>query len=737
MSSLGASGAARIHLNPMCLPTDTDCRFVLLIALVLASSLFIYNGLALHKLSVQAYQRCMALAPSATELSAGIQQGMTDLRDPSALVAKSQAFSNCIRRAQWSSAIWMLTGLGGVLFATLSLMWFIPAVKRWRGGLVSLSREDGPEVLACLESMSKEAGLVRQPRFLWNPFNSASTGLAFGRPGQAWIALSGGLVTQYYTDPAAFRAVVFHELAHIRNGDVPKTYFAVATWYAFLALALAPFFAAMSWDFLSVQLWRVLALALLVYWGRTAVLRVREIYADVRASVWDTPHGALRRVIAALPRPKEGVWHKCLRVHPTALERSSALEDSAKLFRISFWETLLAGLAAGIAFPNFMLLLQILVPGAMLVGILASVTFAALLAGIVGSRIWRATLADLAAVGPAPKAGPLGLALASGLLLGLKFSLSSAFASGLSIGARNPTIFWDVVLVVMLLAGSILFVRWEAISASTWLQANLTPQSLRASFLGAQFVSTALLALVLGSLFVIWQVGETYLGSGLPGFSSMVVFGLLVALNQPAFTLVLSALWAFPLAASLRRLPADSSVSSFLFLERADSETPERAILASDSRTPLQPKMALRIGLIGGVVFCVLHIIIRLVWHYASPPEGASDQSKMVLYYSQVLLAALIQAILAAMAAGRIRRLPLLHGLFAAFVGGCIMTTAFFVMNVALGGGITLKFAADTLQTIVNSGALVSLSLALLVAALRSRRHRQKPLDHGEDAVAQ
>ncbi|HKD49771.1 MAG TPA: M48 family metalloprotease [Candidatus Acidoferrum sp.] len=731
MSPLGTSEAKSIRLNPLCLPSDTGCRFVLLIVLVLGSSLFIYNGLALHKLSVPAYQRCMALGPSASELSN--VPGITELRDPSALVAKSQAFSNCVRRVQLNSAIWMLAGLAGVLTATLSLMWFIPAWKKRRGRLVSLSKEDAPAVLACLETMSKEAGLPRLPRFLWNPFNSASTGLAFGSPGEPCVALSGGLVTQYYTDPAAFRAVVFHELAHIRNGDVSKTYFAVATWYAFLAVALAPFFAAMSWDFVSVQLWRVLALTLLVYWSRTAVLRVREMYADVRASVWDTPRGALRRVIHALPRPKEGAWRKCLRVHPTAEERSSALEDGAGLFRISFWETLLAGLAAGIALPNFSLLLQILVPGAMLVGLLASLTFAALLAGIVGTRIWRATLADLAAIGPAPKAARLGLALALGLLLGYEFSLYSAFDSGLTTGMRNPAIFWNCVLFVMLLAGSVLFMRWETISASTWLQASLTPQSLRGSFLGAQIVGTAFLTLVLGSLFVFWQVGDTYLGSGLPGFSSLVVFGLLVALNQPAFTLVLFALWAFPLATCLRRAPADANVSRFLFLE---GETPTSAVLGSGSGVPLQPKVALRIGLTGGVVFCILHVMIRLVLHYSSPPGGQSDQSKMLLYYSQVLLAALIQAILAAVTAGRVRRLPLLHGLLAAFVGGCTMTGAFFAVNVALGGGVALKFASDTFQTMVNSGALAAIPLASLVFAFRRRIPHERAFDRPHEAAA-
>ena len=39
--------------------------------------------------------------------------------------------------------------------------------------------------------------------------------------------------------------------------------------------------------------WRIVPLAALVYLTGAAILRARELYADVRASVWDGPDGAL------------------------------------------------------------------------------------------------------------------------------------------------------------------------------------------------------------------------------------------------------------------------------------------------------------------------------------------------------------------------------------------------------------------------------------------------------------
>ena len=78
------------------------------------------------------------------------------------------------------------------------------------------------------------------PAFVWNPL---ATGLpiAFGRRGRYHVALSGSFTTQYfYTDKSAFRAVMLHELAHIKNGDVHKTYLTISLLLAFLVVSVVP-----------------------------------------------------------------------------------------------------------------------------------------------------------------------------------------------------------------------------------------------------------------------------------------------------------------------------------------------------------------------------------------------------------------------------------------------------------------------------------------------------------------
>ena len=56
------------------------------------------------------------------------------------------------------------------------------------------------------------------------------------------------------------------------------------------------------------QLGQSLALTALVYLTRNSVLRAREVFADVRASVPDGPHGALRRILGGLPSGSGSAW---------------------------------------------------------------------------------------------------------------------------------------------------------------------------------------------------------------------------------------------------------------------------------------------------------------------------------------------------------------------------------------------------------------------------------------------
>ena len=293
----------RPRLNPFVFPSDTTFRFALLVTAVLGANLYVWNWIffAVRDPTDQLDQLrgCLALSPFAV-----------GARDLESFSAASEAFSACLDAAYRENVWWMLGGTAGLLLVALALVALAPHWIERRRRLEPLSEEDAPAVLARLRELVVEAGLEEhEPRFLWNPLDPAPTGLAYGHLGRYSVALTGGLVTRQIADPAAFDAVVRHELAHIRNRDVDTTYTTLAIWYAFLVAAVVPFVFTLLDESLATigrLSWRLLALALLVYLTRNAVLRSREVYADVRASVADGRSGGLRRLLAGLPKPAEG-----------------------------------------------------------------------------------------------------------------------------------------------------------------------------------------------------------------------------------------------------------------------------------------------------------------------------------------------------------------------------------------------------------------------------------------------
>ena len=323
------------RLNPFAFPSDTDFRFVLLIVSVLSVTVLLYSMLydalpptAEYKRAE--YARCVDQAKAANP-----GRTLDEQMDQILVYGECTALPDVIQ------AGFMLSGLALVVAIAIWVYWTSPRRQLRRRRLEPLSVEDAPEVLAYLEGLCREAGLSRRPTFVANPLDPSAGGLAFGARGRYYVSLGGGLVDQFYTDRDGFRAVVLHELAHLRNGDVDKAYFTVAIWRAFLVAALTPFVLGAlvslpsAIDLVTVA-WRVIPLIVLVLLMRNAVLQARELDADVRASTWDGPTGALNRLLESLPRPSGSAWRSLLRVHPDPAERRLALDETERLLRMGF-----------------------------------------------------------------------------------------------------------------------------------------------------------------------------------------------------------------------------------------------------------------------------------------------------------------------------------------------------------------------------------------------------------------
>ncbi len=717
------------RLNPFVFPSDTDFRFALLVVAVLGAILFIYSLIffsipANQKYYLDTFARCWDIRNQAGPLlPKTIEDLATNMEELSAVQA---AFQECRAPAERANATWSIGGAALLLVVAGIIFWLLPAWKIRRNKFTLLSAKDAPDVVAYLEQLCREAGLARPPIFLWNPLSPISSAIAFGRPGRYYVALHGGLVTRFYTDQPAFRAVMLHELAHLRNADVSKTYFAVAAWQAFVIVGLVPFALCMFVTPLDAVLnlsWRVLALTIIIFLMRNAVLRTREVYADMRASVWDGPTGALRRILYALSAPQTTHWRRALRLHPEPEERRQALDDNSQFFRMGFWVTFGTGVVAMIAAPSVVTFLATLLTGVPQTGleILGGVlVFAPLAAGVVGLGAWRATFAALAQGRSGYGVGWLGIGLGLGVIAGQALSFGS-YVDILANQALEQSsmsvpieFFWGA----LLLAGLVLFLWWIVAGASTWLEVAATRGSPRPAYIVGLIIASLWLAVWLGFLIEIHELGSVALQ--LLAFDPLSVVWSVV--EHSFTTLMMVGLWALPLAAWFWRARTTSVTdASWAFLDPVPRPS------TRFQHAPLRPGLPFRAGLVGGVGYCGLLLVIRIVLRLTIPEAQRSSEDFILTFFvGMIVLAALVQAAVAMVVAARVTWLGWVHGLFAAFVAGCVMTVGILGENLLFGGTIDSTFVWNVFSQVVNEGALLALPFALIAATLSGRIQRSE-----------
>lgn len=731
--------AHRPRLSPFAFPSDTGFRFGLLVAAVLGANLYVWQWIASTSRSPQEHTTgaldCLALSPrSATSLDE--------------FTAGSDAYSQCVSQLYRYQVWWMLGGTAALLTAAAAIMLATPLWITRRRRLQRLTAEDAPAATEAISNLAEEQGLSA-PRVYWNPLDAASGGLAFGHPGRYSIAVSGGLVVKQGADPPAFSAIVRHELAHIRNRDVGITYFTIAVWYAFLLVAVLPFgitLVGQGADIAWSVAWRIVVLATLVYLTRNAVLRSREVYADLRASVPDGPNGALRRVLAGLPRPRTDPLSRLRSVHPDPARRLAALDDTRPLFPLGAVVAFAAGLTATIAFESVTSLLSSFIDDPFDLRFVAGLVFVPLAAGVVGVAIWREAFAAHADGRDPASPWVDGLALAAGFVVGPELALDR-------IATTEQTLLRDlftgdgVLWAGPLVAGLVLLVAWVRTSASWWLRALGGRRPLLAQTVGMLVAGAALTSFTAVFSTVrelqpslafsraassleheqvdaqVWAVPERVWQFVMDG-------ELLVIVHKPYFVPVLALLVLFPFAAALvGRRPLDAP---WAFLDPGGRlDTPPLA---------LRPLLPLGLGALAGLGFIALAAASRLGVHYgASAETRATDAAILSFYVSLVALALLVQ--LVAGAAGAVRG-GLIGALGAAFVAGCFGWLG-IVGGPAVGGCIDALslnpgpcawtvpagFSWDVFKQIVAEGSLAGAAGGIGVVGVQELRRRRRPAE--------
>ncbi|QGF23229.1 M48 family metalloprotease [Raineyella fluvialis] len=291
--------------------------------------------------------------------------------------------------------------------------------------------------------MLAEAEGVRPcPALMANTADKTISARSVGRPGRYLVVMTPAVLGLARRRPGDFDVLVRHELAHIRSGDVALATFAIRSWHVTL-LAMAVPLVVRIWNpdlsLLPSFLLRAGVLALVVYAVRAQLLRVREHYADARA----TPTLAQRRdfdaALAAgmLGRPlrlearspspnltrrptRRRRPPRWLALHPAPAERVAVVAEPG-LIGVPRWTSLgAAGYVAGAAH----LLLQEALWSAGMDALTASGVARALLFGVVGI-VGAGEVVRAASVGRAGARALMGpaVALVVGAALGDLFSI--------------------------------------------------------------------------------------------------------------------------------------------------------------------------------------------------------------------------------------------------------------------------------------------------------------------------
>jgi Zn-dependent protease with chaperone function len=727
--------------NPFAFPSDTTFRFALLVAAVLGATLYVWNwmwtalGADTDKVNAAALA-CLAEAQSGS---------FVDGIDPLAIARSSDRFSACVQQTYRDATWWMIGGVALVLAVAAALTVIWPRLKERRAGFRPLETEDAPEALEALAELSREAGLRREPRWVWQPLQTAATGLAFGHPGRYAVGLTGGLVVRQATDPDAFRAIVRHELAHIRNRDVGLTYATLSLWYAFLLVAVVPFaFTLLDEGTFALSVtWRLAALAALVYLTRNAVLRSREIYADVRASAADGPRGALARVVGSLKGRSDRLPRRLLALHPSPERRVAALRDTRPLFTITALEAFAAGLAATINFDSVNSLVGWYLDDPLDVATVAAIVFAPLLVGVVGLALWRDRFGALASRTPAQAVWPIGFALVAGLLVGPELSLAGAVPGDDPTLLRDlldgKSLLWAVALVALVL----LLLDWIAAGASVWLRAEAARRA-RGAWTAGLLVAAGALTIILGAFYTLREFSEAIafsktltaqqhqqvseVAAAGPEWLWQLVMdpGTLLVIRRPLIPLAIVALWAFPLAVVLvrRRQKGDAP---WAFLDPGGRLDPDRPHVRV-----LRP---IAIGLAGGVACLLAYAVYRGSVHaFVDTGTRARDEFILTFVFWQIVIALVAQGVAggaagvfardrarlaevlcAATVTGSIATLGLVAGPFA---GGCVDRVS--IRPGPCTWDVSADFTWDIWRQVIAQGAVVALLAGLVVVGARA-----------------
>ena len=479
-------------LDERLIPAGTYVRFGLLVVLALVVSAKMMLDFSFN-ITGQQGQVC--------ELAAGIDvyKPGPDLSVLSTMLPQVTAFINCESRFVSSPPWWLLVGWPCLIFMMAVPFFYIDRWWKVRTTRVRPLKEfDNPPsgfvISKEVQALAQAAGLAPVPTCVVDITSSGRSAVVLGTTRNPVVCLNLGLVARRLEraaetgdDDVEFRAVLLHEFAHIRYGDVTAARITMAVWRTFLVAVLLPYLVISAILLLhgSVvpglsgtaatspaderSILTVIVLAVFGYLARSDVLRNREIYADREA----VRNGAKRDCWAVLTRTPgsraervRGVLTELGRSHPSWDLRKRSIEDPAVLFVVQPLPIFIVGVAAALIDADFQSFIgfRIVQDSIWLFSpwIRQAIVAlpAALVTLVVGVGIWRA-VAYARHKGTAPPSDlRTGLWLGTGMILG---NLIAGQGTIHQLVPQRPEV------LLLALPAATLFSCWTEQCANAWL----------------------------------------------------------------------------------------------------------------------------------------------------------------------------------------------------------------------------------------------------------------------------
>lgn len=742
----------RPRLNPFAFPSETGFRFVLLIVLII--SVCLSNFYALFLTTPSPFQRAyfatledcfrrFPLAP-APELAQS-----SSLRDLTVRLEEQDAGGEAVRNCYQPSANQLILRAFAATAAVLLVAFLIFQLSpRWtihRKRLAPLSAEDVPEVVAFLDSLCAVLQLPRRPLFLWNPLDATRSAFTFGHLSNQYVAMSMGLVTQFYSNQAVFQAVLLHELSHLKNADLAKTQFATAVWYAFLLVAVLPGllfslfidsqtmgFGPLAWS----RLWQLALLTVLVYFVRNGILRVREYYADVRASSHLGDSAALGQVLAATPAQTTSRLRRAFALHPPTAQRIDVLDDTRPLFFATFEVAAITGVVMGIIYATNDLWATSLGPIYFGQSNALSLLMAVLLIGTVGLSVWRGATAELLYPPGRQRLGKISFGVGVGLFLGAQIIDMAGTLDFLETADPARILRLQLFLVVWALFGAAityLLGLWSITCATAWSEYAASRHSPRIVYIVWFLVASVVAAIFVYPLTIAFAMGQSFDVGGLLILGAIPLYLLTpVAQGAAAKSALFIGIWALPLAAWLFRRafhPIQTAPWGYLAPD-ATTSRPE-AIGVSTTRLEFNIPFAVWSALAATAVFVGL-LALKWIVRFGRGVKPGSNIDYGDSYGAFILAAAiLLQVVLVVWVVLRTRQFRVSQALFASFILAVLMAIANNLINNVMETGEPFanpQFYWNDLHIFWGIGLLVSLPVAALANWIRGRGGHARPL---------